>query len=109
MPQGTETSGTAEVRAVLARLEGERRFVIENVGSVSARDVRITFEPKSGRNSPVVGAEVERKFPLAELAPGQIESLLAIVTTGTGIRFRIGLSWSNPDGSRDERRFDLSA
>lgn len=100
--------GHADVRATLRRVEGERRFVIENVGAKSAGDVRFTIEPTEGRNTPLVASEHKAKFPIAKLAPGKRESLRAIITTGTGLRFRCRLDWSNPDGSHGTTDFMLS-
>lgn len=109
MNEHREAEAQTELRAALGRVAGERRFIVENIGSARAFDVHVTIEPEGGKVSPLVGAEHERKFPLRELQPGDFESLQAIITTGTGIHFRAQLSWKNPDGSREKRTFHLSA
>jgi hypothetical protein len=109
MDENRDAEAQTELRTALGRVAGERRFIVENIGAVSAFDVHVTIESEGGKVSPVVAPEREKKFPLRELPPGDFESLQAIITTGTGIHFRAQLSWMNPDGSREKRTFHLSA
>ena len=101
-------SEKADVQAALGRIGGERRFVVQNVGEAVAQDVHFTIESVNGKNSPVVAGEHEKKFPVSKLEPGESESLLAIITPGTGLHFRAFVRWRDPDGSSIEKVFDLS-
>ena len=101
-------SEKADVEAAFGRIAGERRFVVQNVGEGVAREVDVTIEPVNGKNSPVIAGEHEKKFPLSKLEPGESESLVAIITPGTGLYFRARVRWQDPDGSTVEKVYDLS-
>lgn len=98
----------ADVQAALGRIGGERRFVVENLGEGVAQQVQVTIEPVNGKNSPIIAGEHAKKFPLSRLGPGESESLVAIITPGTGLYFRAYVRWQDPDGSTVEKIFDLS-
>lgn len=99
----------ADVQAALGRIGGERRFVVQNLGEAVAQDVQFRVEPVDGKNSPVIAGEHEKKFPIGELQPGESETLLAIITPGTGLHFHGIVRWRDPDGTSIEKEFDLSA
>lgn len=101
--------GTTEIEANLDRVEGERKFVIKNVGSVSAKSVRFTVQAEREKNSPVSAHDLENAFPVEELKPGENVSLGAIITPGTGLHFRGVVTWRNQDGSEQERVYYMSA
>jgi len=101
--------GTTEVEANLARVEGERRFVVENVGSVAAQSVRFNVQAEREKNPPVSAHDLKSTFPVEELKPGESVSIGAIITPGTGLHFRGVVTWRNEDGSEQERIYYMSA
>lgn len=101
--------GTTELEASLARVEGERRFVVQNVGTESAQSVRFSVQSEREKNSPASAHDLQSTFPVAELKPGENVSVGAIITPGTGLHFRGTVTWSNPDGSEQERIYYMSA
>lgn len=101
-------SEKAEVQVDLAGVGGDRRFVIQNVGGAVARDIQLEVLPERGKNSPIISSEVDQKFPLEKLEPDEATSLAAIVTTGTGIRFLVTVSWQDDEGERQRQSFQLT-
>ena len=97
------------VVASLDRIEGERRFVVQNMGDLSAHDVRLTVHAERDKNPPVSSSDLERIFPIAELQSGDAVSVGAIITPGTGLHFRCLVSWKQPDGTTKERVYYTSA
>lgn len=93
---------TADVQIFLSGAGGDRHFTVENEGPAPARNVELMIESESGKNLPVRQSELDKKFPIEELAAGEQRSVHAIITTGTGIHFKAVVSWQNPDGSRRE-------
>jgi len=100
---------TTELEANLDRVEGERRFVVENVGTVSAQGVRFSVQSERDKNAPVSAHDLKSAFPVEELKPGEKVSIGAIITPGTGLHFRGVVTWRNPDGSEQERVYYISA
>jgi len=101
--------GTTELEASLDRIEGERRFVVKNVGDVSASSVRFSVKAEREKNAPVSAHDLKSAFPVEALEPGQSISVGAIITPGTGLHFRGVVTWLNPDGSEEERVYYMSA
>lgn len=101
--------GTTELEANLVRVDGVRRFVVENVGDSSAQSVRFTVQAEREKNSPVSAMDLKSAFPVEELAPGASVSVGAIITPGTGLHFRGVVTWRNADGSEQERVYYMSA
>ena len=97
-----DRSVTADVMVFLSGVGGDRHFTVENEGPAPARDVDLKIESEGGKNPPVLESELDKRFPVAELAVGEQRSIQAIITTGTGIHFNAVVSWENPDGSRRE-------
>lgn len=106
--QGVATE-TTELEASLDRIEGERRFVLQNVGSATAQDVRFAVQGEREKNPPVSAHDLDTQFPMAELAAGEKVSVGAIITPGTGLHFRGVVTWRNLDGSEQERIYYMSA
>ena len=108
-----QEQGSAEdaggVVASLERVEGERRFVVRNMGELGAHDVRFSVDAERDKNSPVSAGDVKRIFPVAELEPGDAVSVCAIITPGTGLHFRGVVSWRDPDGVEHQRVLYMSA
>lgn len=102
-------SEATELEASLDRIEGERRFVVKNVGAVSAQTVRFTVQAEREKNSPVSAHDIKAAFPVDELPPGESISIGAIITPGTGLHFRGVVTWRNQDGSEQERVYYMSA
>jgi len=101
--------GTTEIEARLDRVDGERRFVVKNVGPVSALSVRFSVQSERDKNSPISAHDLKNAFPVEDLPPGEDVSVGAIITTGTGLHFRGVVTWRNPDGSEEERVYYMSA
>lgn len=109
MAEQETATGLADIKVELGRFGGDRRFVVQNLGGSSAYDVDFKVDSENGKNSPVLGSELEKTFPVSELESGHHVSLSAIITTGTGIRFQAVVTWRNRDDTREERSFQLSA
>ena len=101
--------GTTELEASLSRVDGERRFVVRNVGTSSAQSVRLTVQAEREKNSPVSAHDLKSAFPVESLSPGDSVSVGAIITPGTGLHFRSTVTWRNVDGSEQERIYYMSA
>ena len=104
-----EVAQQTELEASLDRVEGERRFLVHNVGDTAAHSVRFTVQAERGKNPPVSAHDLEHVFPIEQLQPGDLVSVGAIITPGTGLHFRGVVSWRNLDGSEQERVFYMSA
>lgn len=102
-------AGMTELEANLDRVDGERRFVVTNVGTASAQGVRFAVQPERDKNSPVSAHDLKSAFPVEEMKPGEKVSIGAIITPGTGLHFRGVVTWRNPDGSEQERIYYMSA
>lgn len=98
----TDNPVTANVTVFLSGVGGDRHFTVENEGAGPAHNVELKIESEGGKNPPVLEGELDKKFPIAELAADEQLSVQAIITTGTGIHFNVVVSWENPDGSRRE-------
>ena len=101
--------GTTEVQASLDRVDGERKFVIRNVGDASARSVRFSVQAEREKNPPVSAHDLEHLFPVEELPAGGCVTVGAIITPGTGLHFRGVVTWQNADGSEQESVYYMSA
>ena len=101
--------GTTEIQASLDHIDGERKFVVHNVGTASGMSVRFSIQAEREKNSPVSAHDLKASFPVAEMKPGEKVSLAAIITPGTGLHFRGVVSWNNADGSEEERVYYMSA
>ena len=66
----TDGPVTANVTVFLSGVGGDRHFTVENEGSASARNVELKIESEGDKNPPVLESELEKKFPIAELAAG---------------------------------------
>lgn len=108
-----QEQGSAEeaggVVASLERVDGERRFVVRNIGEIVAHDVRFKVDAEREKNSPVSAGDLKRVFPVAELEPGGAVSVCAIITPGTGLHFRGVVSWRDPDAVEHQRVLYMSA
>ena len=62
---------TADVQIFLSGVGGDRHFTLENEGQETARNVQLTIESEGGKNPPVLQTELDKKFPIAELATGE--------------------------------------
>lgn len=100
---------TTELEASLDRIEGERRFVVKNVGTGSAQSVRFAVKSERDKNAPVSAHDLKSAFPVEELKPGEKVSIGAIITPGTGLHYRGVVTWRNLDGSEQERVYYMSA
>jgi len=100
-------SEKADVQVGLAGAGSNRRFVIQNVGGSTARDVRFEVRAEQGKNSPVMSSEVDQLFPVDQLPPEESRSVSATVTTGTGLHFLATVSWQDDKGTRQQQSFQL--
>ena len=96
------------VVASLDRVDGERRFVVRNLGELTAHDVSLRVAAERDKNTPVSTGDLRRIFPIKALDPGESASVCAIITPGTGLHFRAVVEWKDADGSAQERVFYLS-
>lgn len=109
MQEENSASQATGVVASLDRVEGERRFVIQNVGDESAFDVRFSVSAERDKNSPVRSGDLQRVFPVEKLQPGEAVTVSAIITPGTGLHFRGVATWKDSTGTLREQIFYMSA
>ena len=109
-PKEVETSLTsrpqiekADVRVDIVEKGSDYRFVITNWGRGTAHDIGFDLQLMEGRSSPFVSGDYDEKIPIRQLAPGSRCSLFAALTFDTGTSFDATWTWTNPDGSREER------
>lgn len=93
----------ADVRISVERFSNAHRVVIQNVGPSTATDVNLLVTPPPGKESPIVASEMVEKLPIKSLLSGDEKSLIAAFAGGTGTHFDAKLSWTNADGSRQQR------
>jgi uncharacterized membrane protein len=98
----------ANVTVFLSGVGGDRHFTVENEGAAPARNVELKIESEGDKNPPVLESELDKKFPVTELAAGEQCSVQAIITTGTGIHFNAYVTWQNPDGSHRQVKTRLT-
>ena len=79
MEMQADGSVTADVQIFLGGVGGDRHFTVENEGPAPARNVELTIESEGGKNPPVLQAELDKKFPIAELEAGEQCSVQAII------------------------------
>jgi hypothetical protein len=101
-------TGLADVRALIEPRGKIHRLVIENYGPAAATNVRAQVEPINGTYSPIPQSELTTKLPIEVLAPGETQSLIMALTVGSGTVFRVGLTWTNADGSAGQRQQQVS-
>lgn len=73
----------------------KHRLKIFNKGKVPAHDVTIMF---LDGNDVVPDSEIEDKFPMEHIDPGQAVDLIATVHMGTKRKHSIRLKWVDPGG-----------
>lgn len=92
-----EQAGQAELGANFVSIGSTKhRLKIFNKGKVPAHDVSITF---LDGNDVVAVSEIEDKFPMEHIEPGQVVELVAAVHMGTKRKHAIRLTWTDPRGS----------
>lgn len=98
-----ESESVSAKLAFQAVKDGNRhKFILENTGKVLAKNVSFEFSPHGGGESPLVGAEYARKFPVPVLAPGSSVGVLAAVHLGSATAFEVKLCWEDPGGEQRE-------
>ena len=98
-----EQAGRAELGASFVSIGSKKhRLKIFNKGKVPAHGVAIEF---LDGNEVVLESEIEDKFPMEHIDPGQAVELIAAVHLGTKRKHAIRLTWKDEDGS--ERKKDV--
>ena len=96
-----DQAGQAELGASFLSIGSKKhRLKIFNKGKVAAHNVNITF--LSG-NDIVPNSEIEDKFPMEHIDPGQAVELIAAVHKQTKRKHAIRLKWSDPNGEEREK------
>lgn len=93
----------ADVRVTLEDSGRPARFVIENLGPGTARDVHLVVEPREGSLSPLVQGDYDEKLPIEVLRAGGRVELIAALTQGTGYVFTAKWRWRDEDGELQDR------
>lgn len=78
----------------------KHRLKVFNRGRAIAHEVEIAFP---GGNDVVIQADVQDKFPMETMEPGQSVELIAAVHTGTKRKQVIRLTWKDADGREQEK------
>jgi|SRR5690554_4561243 len=91
-----EHAGQAELGASFVSIGSKKhRLKVFNKGKVPAHDVKVTF---LDGNDVVPDSEIEDKFPMEHIDPGQAVELIAAVHMGTKRKHAIRLTWNDPGG-----------
>lgn len=96
-----EQAGQADLGASFVSIGSKKnRLKIFNKGKMPAYNVNITF---LGDNDIVLDSEIENKFPMEHIDPGQAVELMAAVHMQTKRKHAIRLRWSDPNGGEREK------
>jgi len=96
-----EQAGQADLGASFLFIGNKKhRLKIFNKGKVAAHNVNITF---LSDNDIVPNSEIEDKFPMEHIEPGQAVELIAAVHMQTKRKHAIRLKWSDPNGEEREK------
>ena len=99
--KGAQVARTkAEVRATIVALgQHAHRVLLENIGGAPAVDVDIEFLDEKGQALLPQG-EREDKLPIPRLDPQRRVTLIAALAMGRYPPFKVAVSWTDPDGTR---------
>lgn len=96
----------AEVSCSIVKLGSSKyRLKVFNRGKSTAGNVAVGFPDG---NDLVSEREVDSKFPMRTLEPGQSVELLAMVHMQTKAKHLVHLSWENPDGSEQTKQMEIT-
>jgi hypothetical protein len=83
------------------------RFVVQNVGEGTARDVTLEIVPPEGKISPLP-RDSEDKLPISVLRTGDRVELIALISGDSGTRFTARWRWRDEGGGGQERDEEVS-
>jgi hypothetical protein len=95
----------ADLRATLIDAGGRQRFVLENVGTSIARNVRVA-PGRADLKLPVF--DLELRFPVAELRRGECVELIAAITKDMEFPVPIIITWDDDAGQAQQRLVALN-
>lgn len=96
-----EQAGQADLGASFVSIGSKKhRLKIFNKGKMPAHNVNIDF---LGNNDIVPDSEIDNKFPMEHIDPGQAVELIAAVHMQTKRKHAIRLRWSDPNGEEREK------
>ncbi len=98
----------SDVRVSLEGSTKIARFVIRNWGYSAAKDIDLEVTPLEGRASPLVNGDADVKLPVPRLAPGSDCSLIAALSSDTGIAFDVSWTWTEEDGYQKQESSRIS-
>ncbi len=84
------------------------RFVIEDVGEGTARDVGLQREPEEGRTCPLVRSDHDEKLPIPVLRSGGRVELSAALSQGMGVELDTRRRWREVGGKIQEPQERIS-
>lgn len=98
----------ANLHVELQSERGSGKFLIENRGPASAKNIHFHITEKNDHN-PLVGGDYENKTPLPILNKGESYFFLASfpINISQSI-YEISLRWTNADKSQESRNYSLS-
>jgi len=95
----------AQIDVDLEGYGSDYNFIISNVGGAEARNVTFKIE---GEDDPVVSSEYKDKIPIPSLRPGKSVQLMAALHSGSTFKYKVLVSWQNPDASTEQDEFFLT-
>ncbi len=98
-------SQNAELTLLLSGSQGAHILTVRNMGRATASNVSIE---SLGAFSPLVPQQIDSRFPLDILAPGDEVRLVAAIYVESPDKFKLRLRWNNPDGTNCKEAFELA-
>lgn len=98
-------SQQAELTLFLGGTQGAHILTVRNTGRAMASNVIIE---SVGDFSPLVPQQIESRFPLDILAPGDEVRLAAAIYVDSPDKFKLRLRWNDPDGTSRKEAFELA-
>lgn len=95
----------AELTLLLGGNQGAHILTVRNTGRAIASNVSIESVSDF---SPLVPQQIESRFPLDILAPGDEVRLAAAIYAESPDNFKLRLRWNDPDGTSRKEAFELA-
>lgn len=100
---------TADISAYFYKdFKNSYRLAVVNVGRKSAKNLTLRVVLTEGERSPLIPSDVEAKFPVSQIHPGQEIYLIAAITLSMKNVFDIEVGWENPDGRKESKLMSVS-
>jgi hypothetical protein len=105
LKEDEKRSRQAELTLMLSGSQGEHILTLKNIGRATASSVNIE---SLGDFSPLLPQQINSRFPLNILAPGDQVILNAVIYIESPDRFKLRILWNDPDGTGRKQSFELA-